>query len=180
MSEGSDRERASEDDEGGEHSSHGSDEIDDLRTIADYQFGAGAGEALFRDAAGVRIERTTSGRPQQIHVEAGRLVSFGTDGRYTLGLEGGRRLQDALDHPAYRVVVGDESEPFVRDGRNVFSKFVTVAGAEIRAGDEVLVVHEDGHLLAVGRAELDGPSILEFETGMAVAVRSAVGPATED
>ncbi|MFP8957237.1 PUA domain-containing protein [Natrialbaceae archaeon A-CW3] len=155
----------------------GGKDYGDLRTIADYQFGAGVGEALFPADESLRIERTTSGRPQQIHADAGRIVSFGTDGRFTLGLEGGRRLQGILEHPAYRVVVDDESEPFVRDGKNVFSKFVLEAGSEIRPGDEVLVVHERGDLLAVGRAELDGESILDFETGMAVNVRSGAGPA---
>ncbi|ARS90430.1 PUA domain-containing protein [Natrarchaeobaculum aegyptiacum] len=142
-----------------------------LRTIADYQFGAGAGEALFPPDESLTIKRTTSGRPQQVLADSGRLVSFGTDGRFTLGLEGGRRLADALSHPSYRVVVDDESEPFVRDGKNVFAKFVLEVGEEIRPGDEVLVVHERGDLLAVGRAELGAASIDDFESGMAVWVR---------
>ncbi|OVE84827.1 PUA domain-containing protein [Natronolimnobius baerhuensis] len=144
-----------------------------LRTIADYQFGAGAGAALFPQAEtdSLTVKRTSSGRPRQVHAEAGRLVSFGTDGRFTLGLEGGRRLDDALEYPAYRVVIDDESEPFVRDEKNVFSKFVLEAGSEIRPGDEVLVVHERGELIAVGRAELDAAAIGEFETGVAVFVR---------
>ena len=142
-----------------------------LRTVADYQFGTGAGDALFPPGESITIKRTSSGRPQQLHADDGRLVSFGTDGRFTLGLEGGRRLHAALEHPAYRVVVDDESEPFVRDGKNVFAKFVVDAGSEIRPGDEVVVVHEDGAVLAVGRAELDAGAIRDFETGMAVAVR---------
>ena len=35
----------------------------------------------------------------------------------------------------------------------------------------MLVAHERGDLLAVGRAELSGAGIREFETGMAVFVR---------
>lgn len=149
-----------------------------LRTIADYQFGAGAGTALFPPADSLTVKRTSSGRPQQVHTEAGRIVSFGIDGRFTLGLEGGRRLDGALEHPAYRVVVDDESEPFVRDEKNVFAKFVRETGPDIRPGDEVLVVHERGEVLAVGRAELDAAAIEDFETGMAVNVREGA-PAAE-
>ena len=150
-----------------------------LRIIADYQFGTGAGTALFPPDEQLTVKRTSSGRPQQIHAESGRIVSFGTDGRFTLGLEGGHRLDAGLTYPAYRVVVDDESEPFVRDEKNVFTKFVLEVGEEIRPGDEVLVVHERGDLLAVGTAQLDAGAIEDFETGMAVNVREGASAATE-
>jgi uncharacterized protein with predicted RNA binding PUA domain len=142
-----------------------------LTRVGTFQFGPGAGPALFADTEDLEVTYSTSGRPRQIHAPEGRLVSYGTDGRFTLGVAGGRRLQAALEPPAYRVVVGDDSEPFVRDGRNVFAKFVRDVDPEIRPGDEVLVVHEDGDLLAVGRAELPGHGMVDFETGMAVKVR---------
>ena len=150
-----------------------------LRTLADYQFGRGAGRALFGDGDGsdgdIVVRRTSTGRPQQVLADGDRLVSYGTDGRFTLGVAGGRRLHAALSQPAYRVVVGDESEPFVRDGANAFAKFVTDVDPGIRPGDEVLVVHERGDLLAVGRAELPGGSMRDFGTGMAVKTREGAG-----
>jgi uncharacterized protein with predicted RNA binding PUA domain len=146
-------------------------ELASLRRVADYQFGAGAGSALFSAGDDLTVTHTSSGRPRQVRAEAGRLVTYGTDGRFTLGIAGGKRLQSGLDAPAYRVVVGDESEPYVRGGRNVFAKFVRDADDTIRPRDEVVVEHTDGQLLAVGRAELSGPGMGDFETGMAVAVR---------
>ncbi|WP_435151913.1 PUA domain-containing protein [Haladaptatus sp. DFWS20] len=147
------------------------DDLPALRITADYQFGAGAGSALFPTNEELEIRRSSSGRPQQVHADGTRLVTYATDGRFTLGLAGGLRLADALDSPAGRVVVGDESEPFVRDGKNVFAKFVDEVDSDVRAGDEVLVTHGNGDLLAVGRAELDADAMLDFETGMAVKVR---------
>ena len=148
-------------------------ELSALATVADYQFGTGAGAALFDGA--VEVRRTSSGRPQQVLVDGERVVSYGTDGRFTLGTAGGKRLQTTLEAPSHRVVVGDESEPFVRDGRNAFAKFVRRADDRIRPRDEVLVEHEDGSLLAVGRAELSGGGMLEFDSGMAVHVRDSTG-----
>jgi len=148
-----------------------SDDIDELRHVADYQFGAGAGDGLFATPTELSVTRTSSGRPRQIHGPDGRIGTYEPDGRLRLGLAGGRRLQERLDPPAYRVVVGDESEPYVREGRNVFAKFVTSADEAIRPRDEVLVEHVDGSLLAVGRAELSGRGMLDFLTGMAVKVR---------
>jgi uncharacterized protein with predicted RNA binding PUA domain len=172
-----------------------SDDLNRLRIVADYQFGAGAGQALF--APPVTVRHTSSGRPEQVLVADGadsidadrtageRLVSYGVDGRFTLGAEGGRRLHSTLPRspPAYRVFVGDDSEPFVREGRNAFAKFVTAVDPEIRPGDEVLVVHERAQerettdtddLLAVGRAELPARGMLAFDTGMAVKIREGI------
>jgi len=148
-------------------------DIDALRTVADYQFGAGAGTTLFPTDERFEIRRSTGGRPRQVHTDDARLVSYGVDGRFTLGIAGGRRLLD-LPAPANRVVVGDESEPFVRDGKNVFAKFVGAVDPAVRPGDEVLVVHERGELLAVGRAELSVDGMADFDTGMAVKIREGV------
>ncbi|NHN58014.1 MULTISPECIES: PUA domain-containing protein [Halorussus] len=156
------------------------DDLRRLRTVADYQFGAGVGAALFPEGEDLEVQRSSSGRPQQVVADEGRLVTYGTDGRFTLGLAGGRRVAAALEPPAGRVAVGDESEPFVRDGKNVFAKFVATVGPEVRPGDEVAVVHEDGSLLAVGRAELSADGMADFDTGMAVMVREGAGdPADE-
>jgi conserved protein with predicted RNA binding PUA domain len=169
--------------------------IEDLRTVADYQFGAGVGTALFPAEETPTIRRSTSGRPQQVLADAGRLVSYGVDGRFTLGIEGGRRIARALGTPRCRVAVGAESVPFVADGRNAFSRFVRQADPAIRPGDEVLVVLDAAErpvetggdepngdvdtdpegLLAVGRAELAAEAMADFETGMAVKVRAAIG-----
>jgi len=146
-------------------------ELRGLRRAADYQFGRDAGGALFPARSAVEITHTSSGRPRQVHADDGRIATYATDGRSVLGLAGGRRLLEAFDAPAHRVVVGDESEPFVREGRNTFAKFVQQADPSIRPGDETLVVHENGDLLAVGRAELPGSGMADFETGMAVKVR---------
>jgi uncharacterized protein with predicted RNA binding PUA domain len=150
--------------------------FDELRTVAEYQFGRAAGAALFPPDAELSLTRTSSGRPRQIYTGGGdRIGTYGTDGRFRLGLAGGRRLQDGLPENAYRVVVGDESEPYVREGRNAFAKFVQRADGAIRPRDEVLVEHVDGALLAVGRAELSGDGMRAFDSGMAVAVRESTG-----
>ena len=162
------------DDETGEDDSNHDRGLDELRTIADYQFGAGAGAALFPPGEAIEIRRSSSGRPRQLVADGQRLVSYGVDGRFTLGIAGGQRLAAAFDAPRVRVVVGDDSEPFVREGKNAFAKFVSAVDPEIRPGDEVLVVHDRGDLLAVGRAELSAEAMADFNSGMAVKVREGV------
>ncbi|TKX66474.1 PUA domain-containing protein [Halorubrum sp. GN12_10-3_MGM] len=157
------------------------DTLADLRTAADYQFGADAGEALFPPDAPLTVRRSSGGRPRQVidgdvddtpgSSEGDRLVSYGTDGRFTLGLAGGKRIADAFPEPRHRMVVGEESEPFVREGRNAFAKFVTAADDGIRPGDEVLVVDESGAIFGVGRAELSGAEAEQLGSGVAVKTR---------
>jgi uncharacterized protein with predicted RNA binding PUA domain len=150
------------------------DDLDDLRTVADYQFGAGTGEVLFPPDGALSIERSRSGRPRQVIAGAGRVVSFTTDGRFTLGIEGGRRLH--ADHSeAYRVAVSRESEPYVREGHNAFAKFVLEVDPQVRPDDEVRITSEAGDLLGVGRAALSAVGMRDFETGMAVDVRDGAG-----
>ncbi|MFB6186444.1 MAG: PUA domain-containing protein, partial [Halobacteriaceae archaeon] len=127
--------------------------LSDLQTIADYQFRPPAGATLFQKDDEYRYTRTRSDRIQQVSVinEDGkevRICSVGRDGRLTLGFEGGRRLLTAHPSPTNRVVVGDESRPYVKEGRNVFAKFVIAVDDAIRSNDEVAVVHQDGSLLA--------------------------------
>ncbi|WP_436934251.1 PUA domain-containing protein [Halovenus marina] len=143
-----------------------------MQTVADYQFGSGAGERLFSSEESLSMTRTSSGRPRQLKANEERVATYETDGRFRLGMAGGRLLQDA--GVGYRVVVGDESRPYVSEGRNAFAKFVVDADEAIRPRDDVVVEHTDGTVLAVGRAELSGDGMASFETGMAVKVRDSV------
>jgi uncharacterized protein with predicted RNA binding PUA domain len=163
-------------DDGGAAPATTREPLDQLRTVVDYQFGRGAAEALFPRGEAQEVRRTSSGRIAQVHADEGRLVTLNTDGRVTLGTAGGRRLQAAFDPPTNRVVVGEESAPFVRDGKNAFAKFVTDVDPQVRPGDEVLVVDgSDGDaLLGVGRAELSADAMADFQSGMAVFVREGV------
>jgi uncharacterized protein with predicted RNA binding PUA domain len=143
-----------------------------MRTVADYQFGPGAGETLFSPDETLSMTRTSSGRPRQLKANGERIATYETDGRFRLGVAGGRQLQDA--DVGYRVVVGGESKPYVSEGRNAFAKFVIEADDAIRPRDDVVVEHTDGTVLAVGRAELSGAGMAAFETGMAVKVRDSI------
>ncbi len=152
----------------------GAGALSSLRSVADYQFGATAGRALFPPGASPTVRTSASGRPRQVIAADGRVVSYGTDGLLTLGVEGGRRLVAADLAP--RVAVGEESEPYVREGRNAFAKFVGEVDDGVRPGDEA-VVTVDGRVVGVGRAVLWPAAMRAFETGVAVEVRHGAGDA---
>jgi len=146
-----------------------SDHITKVRRVADYQFGRGAGDALFPD--GVEFKLSSTGRVSQVLRNGARLATLKTDGRFTLGDAGGARLHDALEPPRMRVEFGEESLRFLRDGRNGFAKFVVRVDDAVRARDEVLVTGPDDEFVTTGRAELCAHEMRDFETGVAVLVR---------
>jgi uncharacterized protein with predicted RNA binding PUA domain len=141
-----------------------------VQIIADFQFGKGAGEALFPEGCEVILSRT--GRVRQITLRGKRLATVrAKDGRFTLGIDGALRLLAALRPPAYRVVASGDVAEFIRQGKNTFAKHVIAADPAIRAGDEVMVVDGEDQLLATGSAVLSGGEMLLFNYGVAVKVR---------
>jgi len=141
-----------------------------VRAIADFQFGKGAGDALFPGDCTFLLSNT--GRIRQVLHGDGRIATVrAQDGRLTLGISGARRLHAFLPPPAYRVVVQNDVAEFMAKGKNAFAKHVVTADPEIRADEEVLVVNESGDLLATGVAMLSGREMREFKYGVAVQVR---------
>ncbi|MDT8357039.1 MAG: PUA domain-containing protein [Methanomicrobiaceae archaeon] len=141
-----------------------------VRSIADYQFGAGIGEALFPE--GTEFGFSSSGRVRYILLAGERLATLRAgDGRLTLGLPGAVRLHAATIPPSHRVTIGEEVVPFVGAGKNAMAKHVIAADDAIGAGDEVLVVTLSDRLVATGVANLSGREMLAFNYGVAVKVR---------
>lgn len=146
-----------------------------VRVRADYQFGAGAGEALA--SRGLKIETSKkTGKPRYVYDSEGRLLATirWNDGFLALTIEGAKLLQQRFRQPKLRVVVKNEVRDFIKRGRSVFAKHVVEVDPEVRCGDEVLVVDEEDNLLAVGRATLSSYEMRAFNSGVAVKVRRGV------
>jgi len=144
-----------------------------VRTIADYQFGRGVGEALFPD--NVEFQLSTTKRIRQVLLNNNRIATVrAKDGMLTLSIEGAGRLHDFMKFPGHRVVVNSDAAPFVAEGKTAFARHVVAVDPEIRAGEEVLVVDESDRLLATGKAALSAIEMPAFKKGTAVDVRSGI------
>ena len=147
--------------------------LERIRTIADYQFGRGAGRALFPDDTAFVLSRT--GRVRQITHGGRRIATVrASDGFLILSTAGGERLKAVLPFPQKRVVMNADAAPFVAQGKTAFCKFVVDCDPEIRALEEVLLVDEGDRLLATGQALLAAPEMRAFRRGAAVNVRYGV------
>ena len=95
-----------------------------IRYIADYQFGTGAGEALFGTSVDIVKSRKT-GKIRHVYDGEDLVATLrASDGIFVLSMFGAEKLHQFLKYPKNRVVVNSDAEPFAREGKSIFAKFV--------------------------------------------------------
>jgi 7-cyano-7-deazaguanine tRNA-ribosyltransferase len=142
-----------------------------IEYIADYQFGKGAGNALFNGDVKI-VKSNKTGKIRHVYVNDEMIATLrASDGIFVLSMNGAKRLHNYLEFPKNRVVISNDVEPFAREGKSIFAKFVIDIDINIRANEEVLIVNENDDLLAFGKSILNGREIKEFNTGQAIKTR---------
>lgn len=129
-----------------------------LRSLADYQFGRAAADALFAGAH-------TAGKwpTGKVFAAGEQLAMLPTErGLLSLTMAGAKRI---LAAGVYRVEIDD-----FRPKGGIFAVGVRDADADIRPGDEV-VVHYKGDLRAVGTALMSGREMVQLKRGEAINAR---------
>jgi 7-cyano-7-deazaguanine tRNA-ribosyltransferase len=145
-----------------------------VRAVADYQFGKGA-SALLLDGKVDLVKSKNTDKIRNVLVEGEHVLSMrAPDGFFSLRPPGARRLMRGFPSPRLRVIVMEDSEPFNREGKNVFCNFVRGCDPDLVPMDEVLVVNEKDDLLAIGRTLLTAEEMLAMRKGLAVKVREGV------
>ena len=69
------------------------------------------------------------------------------------------------------VVVDNDAEPFVKQGRSVMHGFVLACDDWTRPDETVLIVNQSGELLAIGRSQSTPAELSSFKKGIAIKVR---------
>ena len=150
------------------------DDVKKIKAIADYQFGFGVGEALFKGNINIEKSKKT-GKIRHIYDGKTLIVNMrASDSYLILSKQGAKRLHACTSYPQNRVVVNEDSEPFALDGKSVFCKFVVECDENIRSNDEVLIVNKDDKLLAYGKSLLSACEIKQFDTGQAIKTRKGM------
>ena len=139
--------------------------------MADYQFGKGVGMTFFPDNVKIVFSRKT-GRIRYVFLEGKRLGTMRpTDGFFSLSIHGAKRVAHNVQPAKCFVTVRNDVAKFIADGGDVFAAHIVRADDEVRAKDEIIVLDEEGKVLAVGRAVLSGEEMKAFKRGVAVKVR---------
>ncbi|MCG2827325.1 MAG: tRNA-guanine transglycosylase, partial [Thermoplasmatales archaeon] len=142
-------------------------DVQKIKSVAFYQFGKC--QDLF--GGKIKLVKSKNGKIRNVFVNDEHILSVRNDGFFTLKMPGAKKLHSILKHPNMRVVVNDDAVPFIREGKNVFSKFVVECDPEIRPKDEVLIVDKKDALIGIGRAVMNRDEMLSFKKGIGVKVR---------
>ena len=142
-----------------------------IRCVADYQFGKGVGAKLFPNNVEIQLSPRT-GRIRYINLCGERLATLRpTDGLLSLSVNAAKFMAKETPDAKCFVSVKKEVSEFIAKGGDVFAVHIRKADEDIRAKDEVIVLDEDGKVLAVGRATISSCEMPAFKTGVAVKVR---------
>lgn len=148
----------------------------------------------YRDATSIMADSTfvmsRTGRIRNVinsngvHIVSPRLA----EGGLSLTVEGARLLHSMRKFPIPTnfgpkkksdcngnglawVVVDNDAEPFVKQGRNVMHGFVLACDEWTRPDETVLIVNQSGELLAIGRSQSTPEELSTFKKGIAIKVR---------
>jgi archaeosine synthase len=136
-----------------------------LRTIADYQFGTNIGSLLIPNDVKIHGRKEFGLR---VFLENEYLLSFRPEnGFLTLSLMAGNRLLGYTNN-----VVTFDGLQIV--GSTIFTKAISEADPEIRPNDEVLIINEEGSLIATGISYLSGDLLVNMNRGKGVRIRKKV------
>ena len=142
-----------------------------IRSTADYQFGKGVGSKLFPENVEIEYSKAT-GRIRYVYLNGERLATLRpTDGLLSLSVVAAQTVAKLRGSAKCFVTVQNDVSKYIADGGDVFAVHVVAVDAEVRAKDEVIILDEDNHVLAVGRTLLSAVEMKAFKTGVAVKVR---------
>lgn len=146
-------------------------DLEKIKSIADYQFGDSAGEALFTGKIEIEKSKKT-GKIRHIFDKKQNIVNMrASDSLLILSKLGAKRLYSCSEGMKNKVMISNSVESFARDGKSVFSKFIVDCDENIRSNDEVLIVNEEDELLAFGKALIGAKEMKDFSVGQAIKTR---------
>ncbi|MEM0134912.1 MAG: tRNA guanosine(15) transglycosylase TgtA, partial [Thermoplasmatales archaeon] len=142
--------------------------IDKVDYIFEYQFGKKL--YSFVDRNKITLQRSNNtGKIRNVFYEGRQILALrASDGLFSLNSEGAKLIHANFSYPLHRVVIDPEVVEFIREGKNIFAKFVEDADPSIRPHNEVIIVDKEDHLLSYGRAILNRDEMIEFNRGIAV------------
>ncbi len=154
-------------------------DMEEIKKLADDQWGSGAGEGLSLENGPVLLNPCPAPDRLDEVISGGAVIgsvqfsSLHLHSSFILREEGGQRLVSSGFKPERGYVVSDPSAvPFLVDGKNLLSPGIVDCSPGIEPGDEVLIVDPDFKILGSGTSRKKSDEMAGTR-GMGVKVRWA-------
>ncbi|MBY8983031.1 MAG: pseudouridine synthase [Candidatus Lokiarchaeota archaeon] len=147
-----------------------------IKAISDYQFSPEITDILFKDIDNIKIKRSkNTDKIRYVYLNNELLLSLRpTNGFFTLNVLSANKIIQNTSSLKLRAVVENEISDFIRKGRNVFCKHIIDIDDNLRPNDEIIIVNQEGEILAVGRVKIPVIYIKAFKRGIAIDVRKGI------
>jgi 7-cyano-7-deazaguanine tRNA-ribosyltransferase len=142
-----------------------------LYAILNYQFGKDTHKLIESKDVSIQRSRKT-GIIRQFFIEdkiSGTVRP--SDFMIIPAREFAERLCSFLPKNQLKVIASKDSIPFINQNKDLLAKFVEEVDPEIKSGEEVFIIDQEGNFLNSGRAVLSASEMLDFDHGVAVRVR---------
>ncbi|MCK5548150.1 MAG: phosphoadenosine phosphosulfate reductase family protein, partial [Thermoplasmata archaeon] len=154
-------------------------DIELLGDLADRQFGDGCGSILFPDDKVIVLNKAPGlDRMDEVVIDGQVVCTLKFDiekgYRLLLRLEGARRISRTAKRG--RIHISADAVPYIVGGASVMVPGIEKADASIEKGDEVMVLDDNGDVIAVGFSRMSGRDMAEREKGAATKTRWSSDP----
>lgn len=124
----------------------------------------------------IRVEKSKSDRIKEFFVNNVRFATIrASDSMLIPSVTMAKFIHQNFTYPLHRVVVDSEVKSFIKDGKSVFSKFVTKMDPDLRPGDEcIIVTDKEDELIGFGQLLMTFQEAKDFTRGMVVKTRKGI------
>lgn len=149
-------------------------DIERARSLCDATFGAGTGKVLLPDGHAVIFNKSPAiDRMEEVFCDGAVLATLrydlGVGWRFIIRLQGAFRIAGHMTKGRVRIL--PEVVPFIRENKNLMVPGISGADQDICEGDEVVLMLDDGTVIATGTAKMSGKDMVSLEKGVAVKTR---------
>lgn len=149
-------------------------DIQMIRELVDGDYGEGAGEALLPEGHIVILSKAPAlDRMDEVVVDGDIVATvrydMGVGWKLILRMQGALRIAGKAKKGW--VICDPGAIKFVQESKNLMAPGVTDVHADIKEGDEVLILSPERQIVATGMARMSGPQMVAESKGVAVKTR---------
>ncbi len=145
-----------------------------IKALLKYQYNVD--DSILQNIGSIRVEKSKSDRIKEFYVDNERFATIrASDSLLIPSVKMAKFIHESFPYPKHRVVVQNDVKSFIKEGKSVFSKFVSMIDEDLRPGDECIIVTEDDdELIGFGQLLLTFQETKDFTRGMVVKTRKGI------